>query len=124
MNTFTFEKSDRLGLKSFCEQLERYLLIEHEYVEGGLVVSLNAGFGAGKTTFINMWRADLQSRRDAGSMVPMPVVLNAWESDFCGDPLLAILAGLIDAIDSWKGEPKPKDKALLREAAKDAAWFI
>ena len=57
------------------------MLVEHDYVDGGLVVGLNAGFGAGKTAFIRMWEADLQARRDCGKFVPMPVVLNAWEGD-------------------------------------------
>ena len=42
--TLTFESTDRLNLKSFCDKLEKYLLIEHDYVDGGLVVGLNAGF--------------------------------------------------------------------------------
>jgi hypothetical protein len=119
----SFEKTDRLDLKQFCERLESYLLVEHDYVEGGLVVALNAGFGAGKTTFVRMWENDLRSRREKGQFVPMPLVLNAWESDYCGEPLLAILANLIEAIDAWNGEVKEDEKSALKEAAKDVAWF-
>jgi hypothetical protein len=36
----TFEKHDKLGLKPFCEKLEAYLMVEHDFVEGSLVVSL------------------------------------------------------------------------------------
>ena len=119
----SFEKTDRLDLKQFCERLENYLLVEHDYVEGGLVVALNAGFGAGKTTFVRMWENDLRSRREKGEFVPMPLVLNAWESDYGGDPLLAILANLIEAIGEWDGGDKEDEKSALKEAAKNMAWF-
>lgn len=97
-------------------------MVENDYVKGSLVVALNAGFGSGKTTFIEMWRNSLLARREAGEFVPMPVVLNAWENDHCGDPLLAILAGLVEVIDKWEGNDKP-DKSRLKEAAKDVLWF-
>jgi hypothetical protein len=118
-----FESTDCLSLKPFCERLESFLLVEHDYVDGSLVLGLNAGFGAGKTTFLNMWESDLRSRREQGNFVPMPLVLNAWESDYCGDPLLAILANLIEALDEWNGEDKKGEKSALKEAAKDMAWF-
>ena len=97
-STTSFESFDLLGLKPFCDKLERYLMVEHDYVDGGLVVGLNAGFGSGKTTFVEMWENDLLLRCGEGKDVPQPVVLNAWKSDYCGDPLSAILAGLIDAV--------------------------
>ena len=118
----SFEKFDLLGLKPFCDKLERYLMVEHDYVDGGLVISLNAGFGSGKTTFIEMWENDLLARRSQGANVPQPVVLNAWKSDYCGDPLSAILAGLIDAVHT--SGATAKDEEGLKDAAKDVAWFI
>ena len=118
----TFEEDDCFALKQFCERLETFIGVEHDYVEGSLVLSLNAGFGCGKTTFIDMWRSSLLDRRAVGQFVPMPVILNAWESDHCGDPLLAILAGLVAAVEQWKGPGAP-DKHAFKEAAKDVGWF-
>jgi hypothetical protein len=118
-----FESTDCLGLKPFCERIESFILVEHDYVDGSLVLGLNAGFGAGKTTFLNMWERDLRTRREQGQFVPMPLVLNAWESDYCGDPLLAILANLIEVLDEWNGEDNEGEKSALKEAAKDMAWF-
>jgi hypothetical protein len=57
----TFAKADRLSLKPFCEKLEQYLLVDADYAEGSLVTALNAGFGCGKTTFLEMWKNDLLS---------------------------------------------------------------
>ena len=33
----TFEKDDRLGLKPFSEKLEKFLMVENDFVEGSLV---------------------------------------------------------------------------------------
>lgn len=118
----TFEDDDCFALKQFCERLETFIGVEHDYVEGSLVLSLNAGFGCGKTTFIDMWRSSLLDRRADNQFVPIPVILNAWESDHCGDPLLAILAGLVAAVEQWKGPGAP-DKHAFKEAAKDVCWF-
>lgn len=127
----SFEVTDRLSLRSFSEKLERYLTIESDFVEGSLVAALNAPFGFGKTTFITMWKNDLIKRRSATAAetaftAPMPVILNAWESDFCGDPLAAILSPLIKAAESWKGTSKVDKQKVrkLKEAAKDAGWLM
>jgi predicted KAP-like P-loop ATPase len=126
----TFAKADRLSLKPFCEKLEKYLLVDADYADGSLVTALNAGFGCGKTTFLEMWKNDLLERRASATgetafTAPMPVMLNAWESDYCGDPLVAILAGLLKAVDQWHGKDAPTktEKQSLWESAKDVAWF-
>lgn len=120
----TFENDDLLDLKKFCDRLENFLLIEQDFVEGSLVIGLNGGFGSGKSTFIEMWASSLLERREEGKFVPMPVILNAWESDHCGDPLLAILAGLMETIEKWEGADCPDNKTSLRQSAKEAAWFL
>jgi hypothetical protein len=119
----TFTSDDLLELKPFCERLEKFLLIEKDYVEGSLVVALTGGFGSGKSCFLDMWRNDLLERRTKGDFCPMPVMLNAWESDHCGDPLLAILAEMVKVADHWTGGDKPNSNAI-KEAAKDIGCFI
>jgi hypothetical protein len=119
----TFTDDDLLELKPFCERLEKFLLSEKDYIEGSLVVALTGGFGSGKTTFLDMWRNDLLERRTKGGFCPMPVMLNAWESDHCGDPLLAILAEMVKVAADWKGKDKPNANAI-KEAAKDIGWFM
>lgn len=119
---YTFETTDCFNLKAFGNRLENFIQVEHDYVDGSLVLALNAAFGSGKTTFIEMWRHSLLQKREKGEAVPMPVVINAWENDHCGDPLLAILAGLTETIEQWKGPATP-DKSKIIEAAKDVGWF-
>lgn len=116
----TFEQ-DLLGRKEFCKRLEKFLEVEKDYVEGSLVVALNGRFGSGKSALIEMWHNDIATRRGEGEWCPMPVILNAWESDHCGDPMIAILSGLIGAAERW-AKPKP-EAGKLKKAAKDVLWF-
>ncbi len=116
----TFDKNDKFGLKTFSEKLEKFLMIENDFVEGGLVVSLTAPFGYGKTTFLSMWKNDIDERRKKDENLPITITLNAWESDYCGDPLLAIVSSLIKSLDEHQQSTQSK---VLREAAKDLAWL-
>ena len=53
-----------------------------------IVVSLHGGWGTGKTFMLKRWQADLKSQGVRA------IYLNAWEDDFCDDPLLALLGEL------------------------------
>jgi len=72
-----------------------------------------------------MWKAHLDSRRDSNEDVPVCILLNAWEDDYCGDPLLS----LVDAIERELSE-KPTDKKTknrlgsVKEATRDLGWFM
>jgi hypothetical protein len=118
----TFEKNDKLNLKPLSTKLEKFLSVEHDFVDGSLVVSLNAPFGSGKTTFLAMWKNDLDERRQKDDSLPLAVMLNAWENDYCGDPLLSVITGLIRAAETNNPNGQT-DGQSLREAAKDIAWF-
>jgi hypothetical protein len=119
----TFSDTDKFELDGFCRNFERFLLTEHHFADDGLVVSLNAPFGCGKTTFLRMWAADLLSRREENSGLPVPVILNAWENDYCGDPLLAIASAFSKVIDEVDVVQVEKKKQKFRNAAKILAWF-
>lgn len=114
MNVENFDH-DLLGLRDFARRLEEFIDTEMEFVDGGLVVALSARFGSGKTTFLNMWRDSLEK---SDSRKPFVVSLNAWESDYYGDPLFAIVSGMIESI-----EGKGQSAERLVDAAKDFGWF-
>jgi len=61
-------------------------------VEAPLVLSINAPWGGGKTTFIRLWRHYLSKELGYESLY-----FNAWECDFSDDPLLPMLS----TIGSW-----------------------
>ena len=54
---------------------------------GPYVMNLNAAWGAGKTFFLRHWAASLQDTHKV-------VYINAWESDFSDDPMLAVMSSI------------------------------
>jgi len=117
MEITTFN-DDLLGLKGFAERLETFIATEHDYVEGGLVIALTSKFGSGKTTFLRMWKSSLENANNNNDK-PLVISLNAWESDYYGDPLFAIISALVDRL-----ETKGRSAAKLVDAAKDLGWFV
>lgn len=116
MDISTFN-DDLLDLSEFAHRLEQFIAIERHFVSGGLVLALSSKFGAGKTTFLRMWNASLQ-RQEHGSNRTIVIALNAWESDYYGDPLFAILSCLIEGLRSDR-----KQAGAIIDAAKDIGWF-
>ena len=73
-------RNDRLGRKEPAEVLTQML----RSIEGPCVLAVDAQWGAGKTTFLNMLAQHLRNQE-------FPVVeFNAWETDFAADPFLAL----------------------------------
>ena len=79
---------DQLDRKETIEVLSRVI----GSVEGPFVLAIDAPWGNGKTTFINMWD---QFLRDEGFPVAK---FNAWETDYAANPLLAISTELTEAM--------------------------
>ncbi|MFH1369966.1 MAG: P-loop NTPase fold protein [Planctomycetota bacterium] len=105
--TKTFSDFDKYGLEPFADQLTAYLKVESQFVEESFVLSLNSEFGSGKSTFFEMW-ANKLGAADAPFKV---VYINAWESDFQGDPLLAIVSYLLDILKPSKNTETIKETA-------------
>lgn len=87
----TFAEFDKYELKPFADTLTDYLQVESKFVDESFVLSLNSEFGSGKSTFFEMWSNELIT---VGNIFKV-VHINAWESDFQGDPLLAIISSLL-----------------------------
>lgn len=120
----TFDAFDKLERKPFCQRLETFIQVERVFVEGSLVISLNSEFGTGKTAFLKMWQSDLVERRQGDENLPMPILLNAWEDDFCGDPLIAIVSGLMAVLEKQNSDsPEPTKKKALWKAAEEVVRF-
>ena len=117
MEISTFE-DDSLELSNFGLRLKEFIDIEDQFVQGSLVVALSAKFGFGKTTFLQMWKSQLESNEDK-TKIPLVISLNAWESDYYGDPLFAIISSLVEKLPKRKKETK-----LIVNAAKDVGWSL
>lgn len=64
--------------------------------EDGFVLALNNEWGAGKTTFVKMWRQSL------GNKEFKTLYYNAWENDFEKDVLVALISELEELKDADK----------------------
>lgn len=81
-------QNDKLSREVIADNLEKIIASRN----GSLVLSIDAAWGNGKTTFINMWRKKLDQTNRYKTLY-----FNAWENDDCGDPLLALI-GEIEAV--------------------------
>ncbi|MBI2927817.1 MAG: NTPase [Verrucomicrobia bacterium] len=111
--------NDALERKAAIEKLTNLV----ESTEQPFVLSIEAPWGWGKTTFIRMWKAYLESKGH------VCLHFNAWENDFVDDPLVAFLGEMhrlvekemkeLDAKEPVKvhwGEVKRIGAGVLRKA--------
>lgn len=106
--SMTFENFDKLDRKPFADRLTKAISNFYKFIDGAYVLSLNAKFGSGKTTFLEMWKHDLIQK---GHKV---IYLNAWETDFDEDPIIPLVACLLDALED--NSSKSKAETALKVA--------
>ena len=95
--------NDLLGRKESIEILTHLV----GSFEGPCVLAVDAPWGTGKTTFFRMWHQHL---RNDGFFV---AEFNAWETDFSGDPLLALSTELLSSLEASADTPwRPKVEKL------------
>lgn len=99
---------DKLGRKEIAQALTNTLQDE----PGPLVVALNGGWGTGKTFLLKRWQLDLTNREKDRFEA---IYFNAWEDDFLGDPLVAIIGQLESDL---KESRYKKAKERIKSAAK------
>ena len=82
------------------------------------VISLHGHWGTGKTFLLKRWQMQLE-KDDFRA-----IYFNAWEDDYCNDPLVAIIGQLSDCfeqenLEELKGKIKEAAKSLLVQSALD-----
>ena len=81
-------------------------------IEGPCVLAVDAAWGTGKTTFLRIWA---QYLRNHG----FPVIeFNAWETDFTGDPFVALSFELTDGLREYTDDPLPEKITATQERSK------
>ena len=101
-------RNDLLDRKESVEVLTHLV----ESIEGPCVLAVDAAWGTGKTTFLTMWTHHLRK-------IKFPVVeFNAWETDFSGDPFIALSTELAEGIknNSSKKDLTKKINSLKKVA--------
>ena len=102
-------KNDLLGRQEPAEVLTQVL----RSIEGPCVLAVDAQWGAGKTTFLNMLAQHLRNRE-------FPVVeFNAWATDYTDDPFVALSEELTDGLRRHTTGPVPDEIDKVRKAAKE-----
>ncbi len=76
---------DVLDRKKYADILTSVI---NAYSHAGCVLALNGKWGTGKTTFVNMWKAQLANQGYSA------IYFNAWKSDYMDDPLIALVSEL------------------------------
>ena len=104
-------KNDLLGRKESAEVLTNLL----GNMEGPCVLAVDAAWGTGKTTFIRMWTKYL---RNSGFRI---VELNAWETDFTGNPFLAISSEIAYQLEDSENQSLTEKLVGARTAAVEVA---
>ena len=102
-------RNDRLGYKETGFRVRRLIA----QIEGPFVLAVNADWGVGKTTFLRMLKAQLESEQTEC------LLFDAWENDFADSPLAALVSELSGSI---RGGGETKDRLL--EAGRKAASLL
>jgi hypothetical protein len=103
-------KNCKLDRKKYANALTSILTSFSE----GFVLALNNKWGTGKTTFVEMWRQDLENQNFK------TLYFNAWENDFESDPLVALMSEL----KTLKGIQDQTFKSLIKNGAKISQKII
>lgn len=97
--------NDKLNRETNAEVLTT---IADAYAHSGAVLAIDGEWGTGKTTFVKMWRQQLENNGYK------TLYFNAWETDFIKDPLIALIGELKEVF----GSDNPKLNELVKSIGK------
>ena len=104
-------QNDLLDRKKPAEVLTQLV----DGIDGPCVLTIDAPWGAGKTTFLKMWSQHLRNKG-------FPIVeFNAWETDHAEDPFVALASELEEGLKSFDDKEIKKKIKDTTEAAVQVA---
>lgn len=121
MENKTAWDTDKIGgLQEFASKIEKFIDVERTYTgDKGLVLSVSGKYGIGKSKFISMWCADIESRNNPEK--PIMIVLDAWKNDYLSDPFFSIISNIMDYLEEH--ENHKKNVYQIKQAFKDISRF-
>ncbi|NUN65992.1 hypothetical protein HCU40_14820 [Pseudanabaena biceps] len=106
-------KNDALGRKDLEPPLTQFVT----QASGPFVLALDASWGSGKTTFLEMWQVKLKQEGH------ICMYLNAWQNDFVPDPLIAIVGELKKAIEDYASQSGEASIIISEQMKKNQKIF-
>ena len=85
-------QDDELGREQIAERLTKLIRNQHE----PFIISIDGQWGSGKTFLLKRWQRDLENDGFRA------IYYNAWEDDFCDDPLLSIIGQMSEQFKEGK----------------------
>ena len=92
INVVTPWTDDALDRQKIADRLTKVI----EDQNAPFVISLDGRWGTGKTFLLKRWQQELHNKHFQA------IYFNAWEDDFCDDPLLAIIGQLAEHFQAGK----------------------
>ena len=120
----TFDDFDKLNLKAFAENIFQIMEkgtsspIGDMGQKGSYPISLNALFGNGKTTFLKMFEYFIKTEKQQSYEV---LFINAWESDFYNEPVIAILSELASKLEQKNKQAQQAMQSHKQEKPQSSA---
>ena len=113
----TFDDFDKLNLKLFGKDIVKIIENDKNFSrdQKSCTISLNAGFGQGKTIFLEMLKNFIEKEKSDKYTV---LFINAWKNDFFKEPLITILSEFLEYLEKNNQNNTIKDNKVIR-AIKD-----
>lgn len=94
-------ENDKLNRKKYADYLTEIISNVTKYKKisdsESMSIAIDSGWGTGKTTFINMWKEELENQKDANGKEKFAVITyNAWKNDFLEEPLESLIYTIIN----------------------------
>lgn len=131
----TFQHDDIFHRVDFAKKAMA-LIESHPAGRGACVVSIDAPWGMGKSTFLRMWKNELDSYNQEETACQEPlftrstnscIYYNAWENDYYENafiPLLFTISGSLIIEKDEKEEREKKKRDLLRKVTSAGAGIL
>lgn len=107
-------KDDKLDRQDLAKSFTKIIQSSVDMSDDALVIGLHAAYGMGKSFFLDKWRQQLSAEGY------ITVAFDAWENDYCGDPMVSFAAEVRGQLAKFiKGEKFNETLGRIAMAAID-----